>query len=298
MFILVSGGSGFIGRALCTRLINEGHRVMVLTRDRGRTRLVLSDKVATIESLGEITGKSAPQAIVNLAGLSLGSGRWNDALKQEFIASRVDVTRALVNHISVLPQKPRVMVSGSAVGYYGARGDELLDETAAPGNEYQSDLCKAWEAEALKAQSQGVRVCIFRSGVVLGAGGGALSSLLPAFRLGLGGYVGSGRQWMSWIHMADLLGIILFLTASESLSGAFNSTAPNPETNRNFARTLGGVMHRPSIMQAPGWLVRLGVGEMAHLYLTGQKVIPKRLLDAGYKFQYPELRAALEDVLS
>ncbi len=298
MHVLVTGGSGFIGGALCRRLLAGGHAVSVLTRERQRAEQLFQGKVAAIESLDELPRETAPEAIVNLAGLSLGSGRWTERLKQEFIASRVGVTRQVISYIARTDRKPGILVSGSAVGYYGARGDEELGEDAPPGNEYQSHLCKAWEAEALKAAQHGVRVCVSRTGVVLGKGGGALSSLVSQFRLGLGGYVGSGRQWMSWVHIDDLVGIMLHLMADESLAGAFNSTAPNPETNRDFARKLAAALHRPALVWAPEWLLRLMVGEMAHLYVTGQKVLPSRLLESGYRFKFPELRAALADILT
>ncbi len=298
MHVLVTGGSGFIGGALCRRLLAGGHAVSVLTRERQRTEQLFQGKVAAIESLDELPRETAPEAIVNLAGLSLGSGRWTERLKQEFIASRVGVTRQVISYIARTDRKPGILISGSAVGYYGARGDEELGEDAPPGNEYQSDLCKAWEVEAFKAAQHGVRVCISRTGVVLGKGGGALSSLVSQFRLGLGGYVGSGRQWMSWVHIDDLVGIMLHLMADESLAGAFNSTAPNPETNRDFARKLAAALHRPALVWAPDWLLRLMVGEMAHLYVTGQKVLPSRLLESGYRFKFPELRAALADILT
>ena len=298
MHVLVTGGSGFIGGALCRRLLAGGHAVSVLTRERQRTEQLFQGKVAAIESLDELPRETAPEAIVNLAGLSLGSGRWTERLKQEFIVSRVGVTRQVISYIARTDRKPGILISGSAVGYYGARGDEELGEDAPPGNEYQSHLCKAWEAEALKAAQHGVRVCVSRTGVVLGKGGGALSSLVSQFRLGLGGYVGSGRQWMSWVHIDDLVGIMLHLMADESLAGAFNSTAPNPETNRDFARKLAAALHRPALVWAPDWLLRLMVGEMAHLYVTGQKVLPSRLLESGYRFKFPELRAALADILT
>ena len=297
MNVLVTGGTGFIGGALCRRLLAGGHAVSVLTRERQRAEQLLQDQVAAFESLDELPRETAPEAIVNLAGLSLGSGRWTERLKQEFIASRVGVTRQVISYIAGTDRKPGILISGSAVGYYGARGDEELDEDAPPGNEYQSDLCKAWEAEAFKAVQHGVRVCVSRTGVVLGKGGGALSSLVSQFRLGLGGYVGNGRQWMSWIHIDDLVSIILHLIADESLAGAFNATGPNPEMNRDFARKLAVALHRPALMWAPGWLLRLMVGEMAHLYVTGQKVLPSRLLESGYRFKFPELRMALADIL-
>ncbi len=298
MNVMVTGGTGFIGSVLCKRLLAEDHAVTVLTRDRRRVQQRVNGQIRLIESLKELPDESTPEMIVNLAGLSLGSGRWTKELKQTFISSRVGVTQQLIDYIAHVRSPPRLLISGSAVGYYGARGDEVLTEDATPGQEYQADLCQAWETEALKAENYGVRVCLLRSGVVLGKGGGALSSLLPQFRLGLGGHVGNGKQWMSWIHIDDLINIVLHLMVNESLQGPFNATTPNPETNRDFASKLGAALHRPAIMWAPGWAMRLLVGEMAHLYITGQKVIPKRLLESGYKFRYPELSLALSEILA
>jgi uncharacterized protein (TIGR01777 family) len=298
MNVAVTGGTGFIGSVLCKRLLAGGYAVTVLTRDRRRAQQQVKGQIRLIESLTELRDESAPEMIVNLAGLSLGSGRWTKALKQTFISSRVGVTRELIDYIAHVRSPPRLLISGSAVGYYGAHGDEALTEDSSPGQEYQADLCRAWETEALKAKNYGVRVCLLRSGVVLGKGGGALNSLLPQFKLGLGGHVGSGKQWMSWIHIDDLIDIVLHLMANELLQGSFNTTTPNPETNRDFASKLGVALHRPAFMWAPGWAMRLLIGEMAHLYVTGQKVIPKRLLESGYKFRYPELSLALAEILA
>ncbi len=298
MNVAVTGGTGFIGSVLCKRLLTDGYAVTVLTRDRRRAQQKFKGPIRLIESLKELPDDSAPETIINLAGLSLGSGRWAKELKQTFISSRVGVTRQLIDYIAHVRSPPRLLISGSAVGYYGARGDEVLTEDSSPGQEYQADLCKAWETEALKATNHGVRVCLLRSGVVLGKGGGALSSLLPQFKLGLGGHVGSGKQWMSWIHIDDLIDIVLHLMANKSLQGPFNTTTPNPETNRDFASKLGAALDRPAFMWAPGWAMRLLIGEMAHLYVTGQKVIPKRLLESGYKFRHPELSLALAEILA
>lgn len=298
MNVAVTGGTGFIGSVLCKRLLAGGYAVTVLTRDRRRAQQQVKGQIRLIESLKELRDESTPEIIVNLAGLSLGSGRWTKELKQTFISSRVGVTRQLMDYIAHVRSPPRLLISGSAVGYYGARGDEVLTEDSSPGQEYQADLCKAWETEALKAKNYGVRVCLLRSGVVLGKGGGALSSLLSQFKSGLGGHVGSGKQWMSWVHIDDLIDIVLYLMANKPLQGPFNATTPNPERNRDFASKLGAALDRPAYMWAPGWAMRLLVGEMAHLYVTGQKVIPKRLLESGYKFRYPELSLALAEILA
>ena len=297
MSVLVTGGTGFVGRAVCQRLLDRGSRVLVLTRERRRATAHFGEAVTALESLNEIADAATPEAIVNLAGRSLGSARWTKATKDDFVGSRVRTTRALLEYIGRTRNKPRVLVSGSAVGYYGARGDEELDERSNAGDEYQSDLCKAWETEAGKARAFGVRVCLLRMGVVLGPGGGALSSLLPTFRLGLGGHLGHGDQWMSWIHLDDLTSIIERLLTDDALDGAFNCTAPYPVTNRLFAHELARSLGRPALLRVPGWAVRLKVGAMAHLFLTGQRVLPRRISEAGYRFAYPDLHAALTNIL-
>lgn len=295
MNILITGGTGFIGTALCRRLHAEGHVVTVLTRDPARAEAHFQGLVQVVGTLDEA---KPPDAIVNLAGENLAGHRWNDRWREEFVRSRAGTTERLVDYIARTPRTPRVLVSGSAVGYYGARGDELLTEDSAPGREYQSELCRAWEEAARQAEALGVRVCRLRTGIVLGKNGGALKSLLPPFRLGLGGHLGDGRQWMSWIHMDDLVGIILHLLRQDSLQGAFNGTAPEPVTNREFVRALGAALHRPAFMPLPGFAVRLLVGGMAHLLLTGQKVLPVRTQAAGYDFRYPKLPQALAACLS
>jgi uncharacterized protein (TIGR01777 family) len=200
--------------------------------------------------------------------------------------------------MSTLKEKPAVLVSASAVGYYGARGDEALTEDSAPGEEFQSELCRAWESAAQQAEELGIRVCRLRFGIVLGRDGGALARLLLPFRLGLGGPMGSGSQWMSWIHRDDLVSAIQWMLARSSASGSYNATSPNPVTNAEFTHTLGAVMHRPSRLRMPATALRTLLGEMSHLLLTGQKVLPARLLESGFIFRQPDLRGALEHLLS
>jgi uncharacterized protein (TIGR01777 family) len=294
--ILITGGSGFIGRGLCSRFLETGDEVTVVSRDPGKVR-AMDARLAAVRDPAEIPAERAPEAIVNLAGENLGSGRWNDKLKREFIASRVRVTRQVVEYIANTDSKPEVLVSGSAVGYYGARGDEELTEAAEPGDEFQSRLCSEWEAEALKAEASGVRVCRLRLGAVLSAHGGPLPSMLLPFRLGLGGHMGSGRQWLAWVHREDVNAVVGRLITDTDLSGAFNATAPQPETNRAFTQKLGAALHRPVLLKVPGWAVHLQTGEMAHLMLTGQRVIPRRLLDAGYEFRYPRVEDAFAEII-
>jgi len=293
-YVLVTGGTGFIGTALIRRLLSEGLRVCVLSRDRLRAERHFRGAVTAVESMFELEPDSAPRIIVNLAGKNLGSQRWNAQVKQQLVASRVETTRHVIDYIAAAVVKPELLISGSAVGYYGARGEETLTEAAAPGGEYQSELCRRWEATARRAEDHGVRVCLSRTGVVMGQRGGALSGLLPMFRRGFGAVVGSGRQWISWIQMEDLIDILIDFMCSPGLEGTFNNTSPEPVTNRVFARTLGRVLHRPVLMHVPGPVLRLQMGEMAHLYLTGQRVIPARHQQRGYRYRYPDIRSAFQ----
>lgn len=294
--ILITGGTGFIGGALCARLLADGWRVDVLTRDLARARRSLPDVVGAVGDCRELP--AMPDAIVNLAGENLGAGRWNAHRKREFLDSRVQVTEHVVDYIAGSETRPDVLVSGSAVGYYGARGDQEIDEDEPPGDEFQSEVCLAWEEAATRASDYGVRVCILRSGLVLGVDGGPLKQMLLPFKLGLGGPLGGGRQWMPWIHRKDLLEAILFLIECRDCSGPYNAAAPRTVTNADFSKALGRALHRPAIAHVPGPLLRLAVGEMAHLLLTGQRVVPRRLRAAGFRFRFPDMDAALADILS
>lgn len=297
MRYLITGGTGFIGRALAARLLHDGHEVTVLTRSRDRARTVLPPAVGLAEALSEIQRAQAPEAVVNLAGENLAAGRWSEARKRQFRTSRVDFTRRLVDWLRTLEEKPRVLVSGSAIGYYGARGDEPLTEDAPPGDEFQSELCRDWEAEAQKAEPLGLRVCRLRTGIVLGPDGGALARMRLPFSFGLGGPIASGRQWMSWVHRADLVELIVWLAQDAARSGAWNGTAPEPVANRDFARAVGRALHRPAVLPTPELALRLAFGELAHLLATGQKVLPARALAAGFAFRYPRLDEALREIL-
>lgn len=295
--VLITGGTGFIGSALVGRLLDSGSRVSVLTRNARRARDQFDGRVTAWEDLAAIGGDEAPDVIVNLAGKNLGDERWDDAVKRQLVASRVGTTRQVVNYIAGAEHRPRLLVSGSAVGYYGARGDEGLDEESRPGDEFQSELCKQWEAAALEAEQHGVRVCISRTGIVMGRGGGALAGLAPMFRLGAGAVAGSGRQWVSWVHMDDLLSMFEDFMADDSLAGPFNNTAPNPVTNRDFSRAIGRALNRPVLLKAPAFAMRLAYGEMAHLYLTGQRVLPARHQRRGFGFRYTDIDDAVGEAL-
>lgn len=297
MRLLVSGGTGFIGTALCERMLAAGHTVSVLSRDRTRAERHFNGRVTATGSLSDPLNIEPPDVIVNLAGANIGRGRWTRKRKHELVRSRVETTEHLVRYIEHAEIRPRLLISGSAVGYYGARGDTELTEAAAPGNEFQSELCRQWEAAAMDAARYGVRVCISRTGVVMGAGGGALSGLVPQFCRGFGAYVGSGAQWISWIHMDDLLALFECFMEREQLEGAFNNTAPQPITNREFARALASILDKPGPWRVPGPALRLVMGGMSHLYLTGQRVVPRRHLDDGFDYRYPDMHTALASIL-
>ena len=293
MHVLITGGTGFIGQALCTQLFHAGHAVTVLTRNRAAAPNDLTG-VRLVERLEDAQGVDA---VVNLAGENLGDGRWTAAKKAAFHSSRIGTTQKLLAWMATLATPPRVLVSGSAIGYYGPRGNEPLDESARPGSDTAALLCRDWEAEALKAQAYGLRVCVLRIGVVLGKEGGALAKMLPPFRMGVGGPMGSGEQVMSWVRRNDLVRMIQWLLETQSCIGPYNGTAPKPVTNREFARTLGEALHRPSALTTPAFALKLMFGEMAQLLLTGQRVLPVRAEAQGFEFRYPELAGALRDLV-
>ena len=294
MHVLVTGGSGFIGRALCSALRAAGHSVTVLSRQPARHAAALSG-VRLIDALREAEGVDA---VINLAGEPLAAGRWNDHRKQVFSDSRIGTTRALVDWMRTLPAKPRVLVSGSAIGYYGPRDATPLDEGAAPGADFAATLCRDWEAEAGKAVALGLRVATVRIGIVLGRDGGALAKMLTPFRLGVGGPMGDGQQQMSWIGLEDLVRLLLWLLDNEQASGAYNATAPQPVTNREFSQTLARVLRRPALMTTPAFALKLMFGEMAEvLLLSGQRVIPAKAAREGFIFRDPELLMALQRLL-
>jgi len=290
MHYLVTGGSGFVGHVLCRDLVRDGHDVTVLTRDPPRAAARLPPAVRCV---GQLEHAAAADAIVNLAGENLADGRWTPSRKQRLRASRLDTTRDLVAWIAAQTPRPRVLVSGSAIGWYGARGDEVLGEDATPGGDFAAQLCRSWEAEAQRATALGVRVACVRTGLVVHPSGGALARMLLPFKLGLGGPMGDGRQWMSWIARSDLVRLIRWLVDTEDAHGAYNGTAPEPVRNAEFARVLGAWLHRPALLPAPGFVLKLLLGEMADLLLSGQRVLPRRAQAQGFAFECSELSQAL-----
>lgn len=293
MHILITGATGFIGTALCTRLLTSGHTLTALTRDPARA----AARVPGVRAIATLDDARDVEAVVNLAGEPLADGRWNTVRKQAFRDSRLGTTQQLVAWMARQPVRPRVLVSGSAIGYYGPRDDTALDESAPPGDDFAAQLCRDWETEAMQAETLDVRTCRVRIGIVLGTQGGALAKMLPPFRLGAGGPMGDGRQWMSWIHRDDLVRLIQWLLERDQAGGAYNGTAPTPVTNRAFATALGAALHRPALLPTPAIALKLAFGEMAQLLLTGQRVLPAHALAEGFTFQFPTLDTALADLL-
>ena len=298
MKVILSGGTGFIGRALCKRLLQDQHEVVLLTRNPGAVTSSLSDKLRfrlwDAQTLGPWRESiEGADAVVNLAGEPVTAKRWTQAQKERIMASRVQATRAMVGAIAKADRKPLVLVNASAVGYYGHVMEETVTEEAAKGKGFLADVCEAWEGEARKAESFGVRVVLLRTGVVLGEQGGVLEKIIPPFRYFVGGPAGSGKQWFPWIHLEDVTGSIVFALHDRNLRGPVNVTSPNPVRMKAFCEQLGAVMHRPAWIPVPAMVLRILYGEMADVLLGGQRAIPQKLKAAGHPFRYPDLAAAL-----
>ena len=295
--ILLTGGTGFIGRHFCTEATALGYHVIVLTRHLQRAQIVLPASVELIADLSHLETHRQIDMVVNLAGEPLGDKRWSESRKALFFTSRVDFTDKLYQFFFERQQVPDVVVSGSAIGYYG-HSEDALDEDGEFVDGFSHQLCYQWEASARQFESLGSRVCLLRTGIVLGHQG-ALAKMLPAFKLGLGGSLGDGRQFMSWIHIHDMVRVIVHCIQDSSVVGAVNATAPNPVRNRDFARILGAVLRRPTVLPMPAWLVNLLFGQMGvELLLQGQRVLPKKLSNTGFEFTYQQLHPALENIAS
>jgi uncharacterized protein len=297
MKIVIAGGSGFLGRPLAAALAADGHDVLTLSRRAAASGAARSRSVgwtpdgSTDRWAAEVDGAGA---VVNLAGESIAGKRWSDEQKRRILDSRVLATRSLVTAIQAARNPPPVFVSGSAVGYYGPRGDEKIPEYTPPGSDFLANVCRQWEAEAVRAASSATRVVCMRTGLALERDGGALPQMLPPFRFGAGGPVGSGRQYWPWIHRADWIAMVQWAIRMPAVTGPINGTAPNPVTNAEFAKALGRAMHRPSFMPAPGFALKLMLGEMAEaLLLSGQRAVPERSEQLGFTFRYARLGDAL-----
>jgi len=297
--VLIAGGTGFLGSALTRRLLSHGHKVSLLSR-RPSTPAAVPPIYHWDPERGEFDGNalSGADAVVNLAWENLAGGRWTRERKQRLVDSRVGGTRFLAQRLAERSPRPRALVNASAVGIYGNRGEEVLTEESPTGAGFLADVCRAWEEAALQARDVDVRVVVARFGIVLDSRGGALASLLPLFRSCLGGALGSGRQWMSWISLPDLLSILEMALEREDASGAWNVVSPAPVRNRDFARTLGRILRRPALLPAPAFALRIVLGEMAdEALLSSACVAPKRLTSLGYRFAFEDLDRALRNAL-
>ena len=309
---LITGGSGFIGTGLIKQLLLENHDITVLTRnevltaqhfarvmDAEREDFQSKTKVKTIASLDAINPDQSFDVVINLVGQGIADKRWSDEVKQQLMNSRINTTQELYDYLKEALIKPDVFISGSALGYYGVRNtDDEIDENGDTDNSFSSQLCQKWEAQARKIAELGIRTCYLRTGIVLGKDGGALSKMLTPFKMGLGGPIGNGKQWMSWVHLDDIVDMIRFAVENDAIKGPINATAPKPVSNNEFAKTLAKVLKRPAIFPMPAFVIKLLFGQMGEeLLLAGQRVIPKKLSDEGYQFQYPLLETALRDIL-
>lgn len=298
MNILLTGGTGLIGRALCRRWLAEGHRLWVWSRTPDRVARLCGAEVQGVGSLEQLD-RVPLDAVINLAGAPIADRPWTKSRKALLWDSRVKLTEQLVDWLGKCEQKPAVLISGSAVGWYGDGGEHRLTEADQPVTaDFASQLCSAWEERAMEASVLGIRVALVRTGLVLARDGGFLKRLLPAFRLGLGGRLGSGRQWMPWIHIEDQIGLIDFVLRQPTAEGPYNACAPAPVRNADFTRSLGRSLHRPTCVPVPAVVLKATLGELAGLLLGGQHALPKKLQDEGYRFRFAELDQALADLLT
>jgi len=294
--VVITGASGMVGTALGAKLREAGHKTLSITRKASSSDSILWDPATGMKDPSKLEGV---ETIVHLAGENIAAGRWTAALKDRIRRSRVEGTRNLVKSIAAVQQRPRTLVCASAIGYYGERGEVILDEDASAGTGFLADVCRDWEHEAQAASDLGLRVVNVRIGVVLSPKGGALAKMLLPFKLGAGGVIGSGKQYWSWIGLHDLVRIISFCVENEALKGAVNGVSPNPMTNYDFTKGVGRALHRPTIFPLPAFVAKLALGEMANdLLLASTRVIPKKLQDHGFQFDYPELVGCLEHELS
>ena len=298
MNILITGGTGFVGKRLCEHVLDRGHSVIALGTTTPR-ELIENSRYTLLTADTSCQGDwqdalKDVDAVVNLTGRTVFK-RWTTAYKKQIYDSRILTTR---NIVEAIPSgKPTVLCSASAIGYYGERGDELLPEDAGSGEGFLAEIGIDWEKEAFRATEKGIRVAAMRFGIVLGKGGGAMAKMLPAFKSFVGGPLGDGNQWFSWIHIDDVIAAILFIIENESLSGPFNFTAPNPVRNRELAKTIGKTVGRPAFMPAPKLLIKLAMGELGSTLLDSQRVIPENLIKAGFQFQYPDLTSAIRQIV-
>lgn len=299
MKIVITGASGFIGSRLADHLWRQRHQLILLSRHPPRESNVTQHEwVSWIPGVsGEwVEAIDGVDGVINLAGEPIAAKRWSDVQKEKIRFSRVETTKALVNAIANTKQKPKFLINSSAVGYYGGRGDEIVTEETAPGSDYLARVCVDWEKEARKAESFGTRVALVRTGIVLDKGQGALAKMVVPFKYFVGGPLGSGHQWMPWIHIEDQVGLLLFLIENQNARGPFNASAPNPVTMTEFCKTIGTVLNRPSWATVPAGILTLAIGEMAEMLLNGQRAVPQAAAKLGFEFKYGNLLPALESL--
>lgn len=300
--IIITGATGLIGRKLSHKLSEAGYQIIVFSRNASSAKNILQKEFTYIDwdyhkSDNWIESISSADAIVHLAGINLFSKRWNQKFKEEILASRKETTKVLVDAIKLSERKPEVFVSASGVGYYGDCGDKLLDENSPAGNDFLAEVCKVWESEAAEVQRAGVRRVSVRTGIVLSKEDGALKKMLLPFKLFIGGPLGNGKQWFPWIHIDDIVGIYCHAIENQNLSGAVNAASPNICTMKEFARTFGKVLHRPSLFPVPEFALKIAIGEAGKVVLMSQRVEVKKILDSGYRFKFEKLEEALRNLL-
>jgi len=297
MHILMTGGTGLIGRRLCVALTAKGHTITVLSRRPQQVKQLCGENVRPMASLDEYYPDSRFDAVINLAGEPIVDARWTARRKQQLRQSRIELTEVLLQKVHQAKVRPQIFLSGSAIGVYGDGGDALLSEQSPAGGDFGAQLCVDWEAAAMRAASLGARTCILRTGLVLDGTGGMLHKMRLPFSLGLGARIGNGRQWMSWVHIEDYVAMTLFLLEHESAAGCFNMVAPEAVTNREFTQSLGKALHRPALFVAPAPMLKIAMGEMSTLLIGGQHVVPAKIQSLGYAFRFPSLLPALTDLL-
>jgi len=298
MRVLITGASGLFGKALQKSLAEKGYEMVIAGRGEPKKPNEIQWSVEEGFRETDLPRLEGLDAVIHLAGEGIAGLRWTEEKKKAIRDSRVFGTRNVVNAMADLTQKPKVFIAGSAMGFYGDRGDEVVTETSGPGDNFLSDVCKEWETESRRAEDSGIRTVLLRTAIVLSKDGGALATMMTPFKFGVGGVVGSGKQWMSWISLDDVVGIINFALENENLRGAVNLASPNPVTNEEFTKTLGEVLYRPTILPLPEFAVSLVFGEMGDaLLLNSTRVRPKRLEEAGYQFKFPDLKPALENAV-
>jgi uncharacterized protein (TIGR01777 family) len=297
MKVLISGASGLVGTAVADALRKDGHTVGQMVRTGGTARAG-DARWDPASGTADLAAMEGADAVICLSGANVGEDRWTAGRKRVLRSSRVDLTRVLVDSLGRLKQKPRVFIAASAIGFYGNRGDEILTESSTAGNDFIAQLARDWETESMRAEGAGIRTVILRFAVILSPKGGALARMVLPFKLGAGGRLGSGKQWMSWVALEDVMEIVRGAIADERMRGPINVAAPGPVQNAEFTRVLARVLHRPAIFPAPAFVLRIALGEMADgLLLASQRVIPEKLCAAGYRFRYENLESALREIL-